>query len=351
MKKILFAISTMALLLCACSKDDKDPAPIDKVTDGSEEIKSKLDEILDKENLFPSERENINTIGQILDLNDYRYIIGQRNHKAWISKLGADGKELSVFELPNLDNWKYSHYNNNSILLTNDNFALLRGWYTNVENPTGIIEHYKYQEHLSTVDMSNLKEIDKLDYQGETFKKDFSLKTYIENDRYLLFIESTYNPREQEKLHVIGYDGKIKYSIDWGENESLFFHGYLGFIYDKKNIMIFLTDEIVAPVTSSDNNKDFLNPYKIINLKKWELVKEIGETEGLKPQGDHLGEEDIFYKMDTTYLDGNNIKYVYSEKKIESDPISGVKQDRLLNKYYYNIDIDNYKVTYMGKVD
>ena len=54
--------------------------------------------------------------------------------------------------------------------------------------------------------------------------------------------------------------------------------------------------------------------------------------------------------MDTTYLDGKNIKYVYSEKKIESDPISGVKQDRLLNKYYYNININTYDVSYMGKL-
>ena len=114
--------------------------------------------------------------------------------------------------------------------------------------------------------------------------------------------------------------------------------------------MIFLTDEIVAPVASSNNNTSSLPPYKIINLKEWKMVKEIGEAEGLKPQGDHLGEEDIFYKMDTTYLDGKNIKYVYNEKKIESDPISGVKQDRILNKYYYNININTYDVSYMGKL-
>lgn len=343
MKKILYAISTMALLLCACSGDEKKEMPIDMPSI------SIVEQFLNDNNLYPNNKEEINSIDKLFIWDNHKVLLGQKKYNGWICKFDSNGKEIFSFELPKENNWKYSHYNQNSVVLTCDNFTLLRGWYTNVENHKEL-SSYNYQEHLSTFDMNNFKEIDKLNYQGRTLEKDFNVYAFIGNDRYLSLVHSTLTS-EEDKLHIIGDNGEFKYFTYWNNNKSIFFGEYLGSIYDKKSIMIFLTDEIVAPVTSSDNDKNILIPYKIINLKKWELVKEIGETEGLKPQGDHLGEEDIFYKMDTTYLDGKNIKYVYSEKKIESDPISGVKQDRLLNKYYYNIDIDNYKVTYMGKVD
>ena len=76
MKKILYAISTMALLLCACSKDEKEEMPIEIPT------LSPIEQFLEGNNLNPTQRENINSIGKLIDLNQHRIVLGERNHKA-----------------------------------------------------------------------------------------------------------------------------------------------------------------------------------------------------------------------------------------------------------------------------
>ena len=147
----------------------------------------------------------------------------------------------------------------------------------------------------------------------------------------------------------MGDDGIIKYSVDWGDNEEKFFSNYNSLYQLKKNIMMFLTDEIVAPVLSSVSKPTLSNlpDYKIINLKNWELIKTIS----LQVRGEHLGENNIVYSVDTTYLNGNSIKYVYRENKIKSDEISGSQEIEILNKYYYNINTKTYEALYMGKLE
>lgn len=72
--------------------------------------------------------------------------------------------------------------------------------------------------------------------------------------------------------------------------------------------------------------------------------------DGLKPFGDRIEEEGMIYMPDTTYLEGNKIKYVYSEKKQITDEISGNVKYKVLDRYCYDIDIKNYRVSFAGKI-
>ena len=327
MKKILYVISTMALLLCACSKDEKEEMPIEIPT------LSPIEQFLEGNNLNPTQRENINSIGKLIDLNQHRIVLGERNHKAWISKFDANGKEVCSSDFNPISPWKYSFFNSTSFLYTDNRYLFVRGLCSNSLD----LGSENLKEFASIIDVNTCNLLDMFD--APSSNNNFNYHVESSNGRYLI-IRS--NIGIGNTFYVVGNLGKILYTREWGNNEESFFESYYN-----KDIMIFLEDEVVAPVISND---EYFKPYKIVNLKNWELIKEFDKEE-LKPQGDYFGQENIVYSVDTTYLDGNNIKYVYSEKKIESDPISGVKQDRLLNKYYYNIDIDNYKVTYMGKVD
>nr|DAZ11127.1 MAG TPA: Protein involved in gliding motility 9 Secretion System Type.5A [Caudoviricetes sp.] len=327
MKKILYAISMMALLLSACSEDEKEAMPIEIPT------LSSIEQFLEGNNLNPTQRENINSIGKLIELNQHRIVLGERNHKAWISKFDANGKEVCSSDFNPISPWKYSFFNSTSFLYTDNRYLFVRGFCSNSLD----LGSENLKEFASIIDVNTCNLLDMFD--APSSNNIFNYHVESSNGRYLI-IRS--NIEIGNTFYVVGDLGKILYTREWGNNEESF----LGSYYNK-DIMIFLEDEVVAPVISND---EYFKPYKIVNLKNWELIKEFDKEE-LKPQGDYFGQENIVYSVDTTYLDGNNIKYVYSEMKRESDPISGVKQDRLLNKYYYNIDIDNYKVTYMGKVD
>lgn len=107
MKKILFAISTMALLLCACSKDEKDLAPVDMVTDGelSEE------QIYNHTGCRPTNVEDIKTYKLYKDTDNTKYLYGSKykdgEESFWFAQYNSSGEQQ--WEIVHKDNQFASH--------------------------------------------------------------------------------------------------------------------------------------------------------------------------------------------------------------------------------------------------
>ena len=116
-----------------------------------------------------------------------------------------------------------------------------------------------------------------------------------------------------------------------------------------RNGIIFIDDEIVAPVWNEDNSPS--KSYPIVNLKTWDIVHEFNRDSGLIFRGDYANEPDIFYDVDTTYLKGNAIKFVYSENKRDYDEISGISNYTTIHKYAYSIDTNTYDIVFEGKIE
>lgn len=328
--KFFIAIPFILLALYSCGESEKEDMTI-------EHEYSIIERFLEEYNLHPTQKENINHITGMITTNNAQYVFGQKNYNGWICKFDMAGNELQSNELPKLDSWSYSYFDEK--LYNDDNFALLSCFYTNSKN----IDTTNSDMHdisISILDLDNLKETEKI-------KEIHRPQIYKENGRYV--IAFWWSDIDIKKIYIMGDDGIIKYSLDWGDNEEKFFSNYNSLYKFKKNIMMFLTDEIVAPVLSSVSKPTLSNlpDYKIINLKNWEIIKTIS----LQVRGEHLGENNIVYSVDTTYLNDNSIKYVYRENKIKSDEISGSQEIEILNKYYYNINTKTYEALYMGKLE
>ena len=326
---ILFAV----LVLCSCGENEKEDVII------ALDEESYIDSFLEDHDLHPTQREDINHIAGVITTNNFQYIFGQKNHNGWICKFDLTGSELQSKELPKLDGWNYSYYEER--VYNDDNFALLRCCYSNNYNQS--IPNTNDDVFISILDLANLKETDKI-----KIKKEFRPQVFKENGRYTIAFWRA--DMDKKNIYIVGSDGIIKYSVDWDSNKEEYFSSYCDSYRSQKNVMMFLTDEIVAPVLSYHFDRfssNFQYEYKIINLKDWKLVKTIN----IKPHGEYLGENGISYSTDTTYLDGNNIKYVYRESKRIVDEISGNEKLIVLNKYYYHIDAKTYEVSYMGKLE
>lgn len=340
MNKILTLSATFVLTVfswISCSKEDD--APFDEIP--SEE--NPIEKFLKANNLEPSEKENINYIGGHFAFEKSNFVLGERNHRAWISRFDTNGKELYSFEVPQLPSWKYSYYNSNSKLLINHNYLFLRGWYVNIAKRQSL-DRFDYEERFSIFNLDHGKEIEYVTYKGSTRTLDYHIAVYTSNQRSLVIRNADSNPPAPDVFYVIGVDGKILYSRTWGNSENEFFKPYK--FAHGSDVLLFWNDEIVSPMVIK--NSQFTS-YKVINIKEWKLVKEIGYKEGLKPFGDRIDQKNIIYLVDTTYINGENVKFVYNELLVEKDEISGIEKHKLLDKYYYNINMSNYSVTYMGK--
>lgn len=107
MKKILFAISTMALLLCACSGDEKDPVPGDKVAEGGLSV----EEIYEKTGCKPTNAKDIKTYKLYTDENSTKYLYGSKykdgEESFWFAHYNSSGEQQ--WEIVHKDNQFASH--------------------------------------------------------------------------------------------------------------------------------------------------------------------------------------------------------------------------------------------------
>lgn len=103
MKKILYAISMMALSLCACSEDEKDPAPMDNIT--SEE------QIYNHTGCKPTDVEDIKTYKLYKDTDNTKYLYGSKykdgEESFWFAQYNSSGEQQ--WEIVHKDNQFASH--------------------------------------------------------------------------------------------------------------------------------------------------------------------------------------------------------------------------------------------------
>lgn len=321
MKKILFFVLA-AISLLGCEKGFVETEPQDKYSGDSKPILTFL-----KENgLKPSMPDSINRIPTLIQNENYQLLFGTRCNQAWISKLDKNGEELFCYQLDPMKGWDYSEYRR--IILKKNNLIVLQVTYYINNNP-------KRNEFYSIFDIEKNKHIDSskpmtYDAGSTTYFVDY----FASNSRVLILQHLNQAPN----LSVVGESGNILYQREYDEKiEGLYLSSGI----------IFIDDEIVAPMISKSKH-DYVyrnDGYAIVNLRDWSLKKKI-KWEDLIYKGDRYGDKNISYDMDTTILEGNNIKYIYSEIKEEIDEITGkISSTSVLDRYYYNINTSSYELS------
>lgn len=338
--KINLFLMAILISLVACSKDEhvngtEKPSNEDKYEPGSLKYHYFVEL-----GLKPSQIDSIDYIGDYIEKEDYSLMLGQRNSKAWISCFYKSGKEKFSFELPLNDAWKYSHYNRNSVLLVDESYIFLRGWQTNNPDNDAFCD---FVEYISILNIETGKETDTL----KPLKMEHPLKggetTIIaSNKRYLIRRRNIFD-QGYDYFYVVNDEGKSLYSRNWTSNEnSLFGSG-----------VIFINNNIVANAFIKGTHLNNGTSYSIVNLKDWKLLRRLDKTNGFNIQGDNAGDNNVYYISDTTFIDENNIKFVYDEYKTENivDEVSGnvTQTIKFLSKYYYEINTSTYEPSYKGK--
>lgn len=350
MKKILYAISMMALLLCACSKDEPVPTPIPDKPNKEEPGDSNTEEqpyppgtveyfYYVEKGLKPSQKENINNISDFIENEDCYYLLGQRNNNAWISKLDKSGNEIFDYEAPKIENWSHSYFNDKSIIFSDEKYFFAKEWYANTDNAS----QGEFLERLCIISLSNGEETDEIHkLQGEVFKVDYNTFINKSYNRYYIksyaWIGSDYN-----QFCIVGENGKYLYGRKWDYYKEGLFIG---------DNMIFIDDERVCNPTTKGFRLHPDYEYKIINLKEWKLLASYSINNGLIPIGDNYGKENIQYETDTAFLTNKFIKFVYNEIEIDNkkDPITGntIEAKKQLGTYFYEINTDTYEIEFKG---
>lgn len=357
MKNTILLICLVILFFFSCSKDDpqlnipdKDKSEQPAEPNGEDKYSPSSMEyhFFIELGLRPSQIDSINSLNGFFETKDWIILYGRRNNKAWLSKFDNSGNEIYAYEFPTSKKWKTSHYNQNSLLevngelnFMNNNLIFTRGWYSNVLKPEeeAALDNDQY---ISVIDFTTGKELSIIGPDGSDQSN--ILHTFIQtiNNRYLIkVIDILANKRS--RFYVVGEDGKLLYGREWTQNEQ----DILG------PGVLFINDEIVAPIVEKDKYFDSSVSYPIINLKDWKLLKKIDQSDGLIPQGENQSNKNTIYKMEKTYLEGNNIKFIYNEFiiKYTIDEISGhsTETSEFKDTYYYDINTTTYKCIFRGK--
>lgn len=343
MKKILFfALSLIAF--ASCSKEDEGLGTgEDEETLEHEYVQGSLEyEVFVELGLKPSQKDSINVINILEKNTDYYLLGGQRNHQAWFSKLDRNGDEIYCYEHQPLGTWSYSYIIPASFVLKNGDFILLQVFCSSIRNlfDDPFTDIGAHGELLSIIDVStgnvlgNIGPFDVSDGWFMTFN-------VIEDHERFLIVPKNHdfsNNKSQFDFYVINASGSVLYNREWTDEEYSTF----------ENGIIFISDEIVAPVRQGDRFWiDY--SYPIINLKDWEITYKFDENSGLIPQGNYSNDPEVFYDVDTTYLEGSNIRFIYDEIKSSKNEMSGRYEDKVIGKYSYRLNIDTHEVIFDGE--
>lgn len=334
MKKNLFL--ALALIAClSCSKEDTELENREEnETLEHEYLPGSIEyEVFVELGLKPSLKDSINTINILEETNDYYLLGGQRNHQAWFSKLDRNGDEIYCYEHKPLGAWSYSVIAPASFVLENDHFILLQVFCSNKYNTEA------HGELLSIIDASTGNVLGNIGPFDITTGWNMTFNVTEDNKRFLIVPENhVLADKIPLDFYVINQKGNILYNREWTDEEYWTF---------KKGI-IFISDEIVAPVRQED--RFWLDySYPIINLKNWEIVYKFDENSGLIPQGNYSNDPEVFYDVDTTYLEGSNIRFIYDEIKSSKNEMSGRYEDKVIGKYSYRLNIDTHEVIFDGE--
>lgn len=338
MKKVLLWLM-LGFFLQACSSDSplkEDPTDVEKYKPGTIEYLFFVEL-----GLKPSQIDSINYIKSHVEEKDYSLLLGRRNNRAWLSKFDKSGEEIYSYELTASNKWKYSHYSQNSLVLNDNKYLFLRGWASDVSNIGDSYQMYDCDEYLSIIDFKTGEELEL--FKPVHLHGDYVYNTTINisNGRYLIRCDGLFTD-EYDSFYVVGEDGKERYGRKWTENERRFF---------KNKGYIFIDDERVIQGVKEPFKINMGSSFSIsiINLKEWKLLKKYNSENGLEPKGDHFEEKNVYYYVDSTYLEGENIKLIYDEVLIEKDEISETESQKVLNKYVYSINTDTYEIVFEGK--
>lgn len=334
-------VTLMFALLClaACGGGDEllndDPTYIIEDNDTNEHTNPVL-YFFQETGLKPSDIDKIDYVAGLEIIDNDRFVLGQKNSKAWIAKFNNQGNEIYSYEQPIIDGYNYSIYQLNSYIYSDDKLLFLKGYSVDtISNSSKSKEQLVILNKETGVFVDSLFSIEEKDYNIYNFqpiKNGYCLRTY-ENAGYI-----TDDP--QNILYVLNDEGTILYKKRWTQNEQEAF----------PDGIIFVDYEIVCPQYISSKFYNFKS-YPIVNLRNWKLIKKFDSTNGLVLTGEHSNEQDIYYSVDSTYLYNDKIRYVYKEYTFIEDEITGYKHRKTLSKYYYEIDPYLYTCEYKGKYE
>lgn len=359
-----FIIFFSLLCICGCSSDDPahfidkdDPVqkedPSDPEEPDSEDNPDDKDDPVNPEEALiqqslvqmgikPSRTDSIQKLIGYIKEKEYGLLLGIRNHRAWLSKFDASGNELFYYDLFPGKGWKYSFFQQGSLVWKDEKYLFVKGWFVNT--PDANLSQ-PYDECLCIIDLHTGKEIDRLDLIYGYHNYYYTTEIQKISDRYLVrrqtsFYSVSAQQKKYDHFHVVNPEGKVAYGREWQEDkEGDFF---------SRNPFLFFDDERI--VTAPENEFLSYKELKIINLKTWKLLKSYTSENGFFPQGDRVGEAHIVYLADTTYAQGNYVRFVYTEEYAvtKEDEITGAAHTTytLLDKYCFDINMDDYSLTH-----
>lgn len=336
MKKILFFILLISIF-ASCSSDDE-----------TIQINSKVKEVFKTHNVNPSEMDKI-TYADVVNHNDNKIGIGQKNGNAWIAKFDNNGNEIYSKEYSFSWNGITKSYFMSSTIMTeqpdtsneynksdcNILFAFANIGDTDFNSNNQVSNDLSDNGSFLAINMDNGNVI----FQSEVIMKNSShglhnyiYKTYPSNNAYI--IQELETDVKFSRFIAISQKG-ILWERETTEREKTNgVNSYSGCLFIDSERIFF-------------RSLDSKQTCKIYNLKK-SLVEKEYEYNDLPLIGDHTGDN---YEVNsaTYHIKGNVIYYEYDEieKITKIDEITGKEEItyKTVNTFYYEIDTNTYKVS------
>lgn len=333
-KVILLCLLSLGGLSCS---DKEDPVPIDSIS--SESVWEKF---LEESNIQVSNPELVTSFKGTMTIGEYLYIFGAKNYHPWISCIGKDGVEKSLFEYKDSD-IKYGLIRPDLVVYNYENILLLKPILSNVKTEgSGTVDIERID--LIALDLNTMKLLSVV-CKGIPFDVNYDI--VHSNNKFYMHMSSTSS--SDNKIYLFDQNLKTIFQRDVKDTELS--GGY-------KNKLSILDDERIAYCTSRSVNNDNLitmhsSAYiNIINLKNYELLHQF-DRENLPIKGDRIDDypENVKYTIDTLTVETDHFKFLYDEREVNKDPISGITTiGKVLDSYFYKIDPETYEILDWGKI-
>lgn len=335
-KVILLCLLSLGGLSCG---DKEDRVPLDKITDSP----SVWEKFLEESNIQVSNPELVTSFTGTMTIGEYLYIFGAKNYHPWISCIGKDGVEKGSFEYKDSD-IKYGRMRPDLVVYNYENILFLKSILAN-EKIDGSRDFEVERVDLIALDLNTMKLLSVV-YKDTSFYS-FIHDIVYSNNRFYMHIYGSSSPKN--KIYLFDQNLKTIFERDVKDTE-------LSGSY--KNKLSILDDERIAYCTSRSVNNDNLitmhssGYINVINLKNYELLHQF-DRENLPIKGDRIDSypKSIEYTIDTLTVETDHFKFLYDEREVNKDPISGItKIGKVLDSYFYKIDPETYEILEWGKV-
>ena len=356
----IVCVFTIALISAtfSCSKQSVDEIPEERLPT-EPEMPSQVDIIIEEYGINPVGKTEINNIFHVVDSVKYKIAVGRKNNKAWVAKFNQNGDEIYSFEVKDVSDRVYSHFNINSFIAFNENALFLMGWASNVDlTDVNNIYNRDYTTFLSVIDFNKgeyckmVKKIDKpVTFITEEFGNDYILGTYEDNG--LTFI-SNINNRGEILWERPAVDSEKKYWHQNKEKTPLLLYG--NYTYIKSDLIAYIiSNDVRFERSDIPIYAGYGNYCGIVDIKEPKLIFGFNhETVPLVMEEDGYGMDICFFitKMycldNALYMEYKKCNWHYSYDPLTNERLPNTFTD--IASYYYKLSIDDFRILEHNKL-